>query len=115
MIDRVDSSIFHDLWPLLTGVRVLVVMDGVPGEAHYATFGPGDPSTDPNSGGAYFGLGEFLRALHHSPFTTFMVTKAHRDTDVNHHADIEHFRFDGAGVNLSVYDEILLFGVASDY
>ena len=57
-------------------------------------------------------MGEFLRTLNHSKFATFIVTKAHRDTDIAGHADIEHFRFDGAGVDLSLYDEILLFGLA---
>jgi hypothetical protein len=114
-IDDVTISEIDTVWPFLTGVHALIVMDGSPSETHYGSFGPGDPSTDPNYGDRWFGLSEFIRSLHHSKFTTFIITKAHRDTDVGGHADIEHFRFDGAGVDLSVYDEIFLFGLAPDY
>jgi hypothetical protein len=87
-------------------------MDGRPYSGHYASFGPGDLSTDPTSGDAYFGLSEFINTLTSSTayFNRVLVTKAHRDTDVRGAADIEHFRFDQH--DLSRYDEIFLFGVA---
>ena len=94
----------------LTGIQVLLVMDGEALGSHYASFGHGDQNPNPNSGDAYFGLSEFVRVLHASRFPTFHVTKAHRDTDINGAADIEHFKFDA--VDLSGYDEIWLFGVA---
>ena len=98
------------IWPRLSGIRALVVMDGIPGSGHYASFGPGDMSTNP--GDEYFGLSEFIKTLtSHTPsIVNITVTKAHRDTDVGGAADIEHFRFDEH--NLAVYDEIFLFGVA---
>ncbi len=91
---------------------MLLVMDGYPGSGHYASFGPGDQSSDPASGDQYFGLSEFVRSLTGPlPFLShFAVTTAHRDTDVGHAAEIENFRFDQH--NLSQYDEIWLFGVA---
>ena len=98
------------IWPLLSGIRVLVVMDGIAGSGHYASFGPGDQSTNPLSGGAYFGLSEFIHTLTTSTFPTIFVTKAHRDTDVRNAQDIANFRFDQH--DLSVYDVIFLFGVA---
>jgi hypothetical protein len=101
------------IWPWLSGIRALVVMDGRPYSGHYASFGPGDLSADPNYGDTYFGLSEFISTLTSSTshFTRVLVTKAHRDTDIRGAADIEHFRFDQH--DLSVYDEIFLFGVAS--
>jgi hypothetical protein len=100
------------IWPFLSGIRALVVMDGRPYSGHYASFGAGDLSTSPTSGDAYFGLSEFIATLASSTsqFTRVFVTKAHRDTDVRGAADIEHFRFDQH--DLSRYDEIFLFGVA---
>ncbi len=109
-----NSAIVNDkIWPFLSGIRALVVLDGRPHSVHYASFGPGDPSTDILKGDAYFGLSEFIRTLTHSApyFSPVLVTKAHRDTDVRGAADIENFRFDKH--DLSVYDEIFLFGVAS--
>jgi len=100
-----------DLLHFFGPIKVLLVMDGRVYSSHYASFGPGDQSADPSSGDAYFGLSEFVRALTGGPFPRFAVTKAHRDTDVNGAADIEHFTFDS--VDLSVYDEIWLFGVAA--
>lgn len=97
------------LW-YLGRVNVLLVMDGIAGSAHYASFGPGDQNTDPNSGDAFFGLSEFVRVLTSGFLPRFIVTKAHRDTDVNGAADVENFKFDAG--DLSVYDEIWLFGVA---
>src|SRR5579875_144243 len=107
----VNPLILHP-WPILSKIDVLVVMDGRPFSAHYASFGPGDPSTDPNYGDQYFGLSEFIRTLTAGGplFSEFRVTKAHRDSDVGGHADIENFRFDAH--DLSEYDEIWLFGVA---
>jgi hypothetical protein len=96
------------LW--FTSIKTLLVMDGRPGSGHYASFGPGDQNPNPNSGDAYFGLSEFVRVLHGARFPSFEVTKAHRDHDVTGAADIEQFKFDA--VDLSVYDEIWLFGVA---
>jgi hypothetical protein len=98
------------LWPVLSGIHVLIVMDGRPHSGHYASFGPGDLSSGTD---AYFGLSEFVRTLT-TPATHFArigVTKAHRDTDVGGVADIEHFRFDEH--DLSRYDVIFLFGVAA--
>ncbi len=88
-------------------------MDGKIGSPHYASFGPGDLNRDPRSGDQYFGLSEFIKTLtSEGPFISqFNITKAHRDTDINHAADIEPFRFDEH--DLSVYDEIWLFGVAA--
>jgi hypothetical protein len=105
-------NISDRIWPWLVGIRALVVMDGRPHSGHYASFGPGDLSTDPTSGDAYFGLSEFINTLTSSApyFNRVFVTKAHRDTDVRGAADIEHFRFDQH--DLSRYDEIFLFGVA---
>jgi hypothetical protein len=97
------------LW-LFGRINVLLVMDGIAGSAHYASFGPGDQTADPNTGDAFFGLSEFVRVLTSGWFPRFNVTKAHRDTDVNGAADVENFKFDA--VDLSVYDEIWLFGVA---
>jgi hypothetical protein len=92
-------------------INVLLVMDGIAGSAHYASFGPGDQNPDPNTGDAFFGLGEFVRVLKSGFLPRFNVTKAHRDTDINGAADIENFKFDA--VDLSAYDEIWLFGVAA--
>ncbi len=106
------AMIKDKIWPLLAGIQALVVLDGRPHSGHYASFGPGDPSSDPTSGDDYFGLSEFLRTLS-SPvphLTRIFVTKAHRDTDIRGAANIEHFRFDQH--DLSAYDEIFLFGVA---
>jgi hypothetical protein len=102
------------IWPFLAKVSVLLVMDGRPLSLHYASFGPGDPSTNPGSGDQYFGLSEFVNALTGPiPFlSSFAVTKAHRDTDVGNAADIVNFRFDQH--DLSAYDEIWLFGLAAD-
>src|ERR1700739_700008 len=97
------------IWPFLPKFTVLLVRDGGPMCAHYAAFGPGDPSTAPGSGDQYFGLSEFVNALT-GPFpflSSFAVTKAHRDTDVGNAADIVNFRFDQH--DLSAYDEIWLF------
>ncbi|MBV9750378.1 MAG: hypothetical protein JO157_16355, partial [Acetobacteraceae bacterium] len=108
-----NATVTKDLiWPFLSRIAVLLVMDGYPGSGHYASFGPGDQSSDPASGDEYFGLSEFVRSLTGPlPFLShFAVTTAHRDTDVGHAAEIEHFRFDQH--NLSQYDEIWLFGVA---
>jgi hypothetical protein len=106
------SGLSDHVWPLLAGIRALVVLDGRVGSSHYATFGAGDQNSDPTNGGQYFGLGEFIRTLTSSApnFTRVLVTKAHRDRDVRGAADIEHFRFDAH--DLSIYDEIFLFGVA---
>jgi hypothetical protein len=101
-----------DLLNFFVPIEVLLVMDGRVGSSHYASFGPGDQSTNPSSGGAYFGLSEFVRTLTAGTLPRFAVTKAHRDTDVNGAADIEHFKFDRS--DLSAYDEIWLFGVAPD-
>jgi hypothetical protein len=92
---------------IFSPIEVLVVLDGRATAVHTASFGPG-PSND-----SYFGLSEFIRALTGSNphFPGFHVTKAHRDTDPGHAADLEHFRF--STNNLSVYDEIWLFGVAT--
>jgi hypothetical protein len=109
----VSDTVQDKIWPRLSLIRVLVVMDGRPLSGHYASFGPGDLSTNPTSGDQYFGLSEFIGTLTSSTphFTTVLLTKAHRDTDVRHGAaDIEHFRFDQH--NLSAYDVIFLFGVA---
>ena len=79
---RVPVDLVDKIWPLLSGIRALVVMDGRPGSGHYASFGAGDLSSDPNNGDAYFGLSEFISTLT-SPtphFTRVWVTKAHRDT-----------------------------------
>src|SRR5579872_6310326 len=106
-------TVTRRIWPpFLTYINALLVMDGTAGGAHYASFGPGDLSTDPTYGDRYFGLSEFISTLTAGgPFlASFRVTKAHRDTDVRGAADIEHFRFDAH--DLSVYDEIWLFGVA---
>jgi len=97
------------LW-WLGRINVLLVMDGIAGSAHYASFGPGDQNPDHNTGDAFFGLSEFVRTLESGFLPRFNVTKAHRDTDVNGAADVENFKFDA--VDLSVYDEIWLFGVA---
>ena len=97
------------LW-WLGRVNILLVMDGIAGSAHYASFGPGDQNPDPNAGDAFFGLSEFVRTLESGFLPRFNVTKAHRDTDINGAADVENFKFDA--VDLSVYDEIWLFGVA---
>src|SRR5947209_20146211 len=90
----------------MTTVNVLLVMDGVAGSFHYASFGPGDPSALDQ----YFGLSEFVATLAANTMPVFTLTKAHRETDVGGAADIEGFRFDQH--DLSVYDEIFLFGVA---
>lgn len=97
---------FHHLF---FGIRALVVLDGRSGSSHYASFGHGDLTSGLD---AYFGLGEFIRTLTTSAaqFTRIAVTRAHRDTDVNHAADLELFRFDDH--DLSQYDVIFLFGVA---
>jgi hypothetical protein len=97
------------LW-WLGRINVLLVMDGIAGSAHYASFGPGDQNPDHNTGDAFFGLSEFVRTLESGFLPRFNVTKAHRDTDVNGAADVENFKFNA--VDLSVYDEIWLFGVA---
>jgi hypothetical protein len=96
----------------LTRINILIVMDGVKGLAHYASFGPGDLNTDPINGDLYFGLSELIHTLTlEGPYISrFNVTKAHRDTDVRNAADMENFRFDAH--DLSVYDEIWLIGVA---
>ena len=104
-VNPVDNIIW---W--LGRINVLLVMDGIAGSAHYASFGPGDQNPDPNSGDAFFGLSEFVRVLETGFLPRFNVTKAHRDTDINGAADIENFKFDA--VDLSAYDEIWLFGVA---
>ena len=74
----------------------------------------GDPNTNPSDAYAddYFGLSELVGTLTSgsSLISRFGVTKAHRDTDVRNAADIENFRFDEH--DLSVYDEIWLFGLA---
>lgn len=104
----------HDkVWTLLSRVNVLIVMDGREGTAHYASFGPGDLSTDPSNGDAYFGLSEVIHTLtSEGPYISrFKVTKAHRDTDVRNAADLINFRFDAH--DLSAYDEIWLIGVAA--
>jgi hypothetical protein len=95
------------------GIRALVVLDGRPSTPHYASFGQGDLSTDPFNGDAFFGLSEFIHTLSVSTphFARVSVTKAHRDTDVRGAAHIEHYRFDQH--DLSLYDVIFLFGVAS--
>ena len=98
-IDKL-SPIIH----LFGRIHVLLVMDGAP-FGHHASFGTGDPND------AYFGLSEFVRVLQSGTFPVYQVTKAHRDTDPGGAADVEHFKFDA--VNLSVYDEIWLFGVAA--
>jgi hypothetical protein len=114
---QVEKEISHNLlnqkiWPFLSGIRALVVMDGRAWGGHFASFGAGDQSTDPNSGDDYFGLSEFIKTLtsHGPSLVQILVTKAHRDTDVRGAADIENFRFNEH--DLSVYDEIFLFGVA---
>ena len=103
------------LWPFFSKINILMVLDGRAGAAHSASFGPGDPNTNPLSGDSYFGLSEVIRTLTAGGpyFAEFSVTKAHRDTDPGGAADIETFRFDQH--NLSVYDEIWLIGVAADY
>ena len=101
-------------WPAFGRIQALIVLDGIPGSSHYASFGHGDPSTDPGSGDAYFGLSEFIATMSEGGiFRLFALTKAHRDTDVNGAADIEDFRFDA--YDLTKYDEIWLFGVAPSY
>jgi hypothetical protein len=112
IISGISDHIVDHIWPLLSGIRALIVMDGKVGSSHYATFGAGDLNPDPINGGQYFGLSEFIRTLTDpsSKFTRVLVTRAHRETDVRGAADIEHFRFDAH--DLSVYDEIFLFGVA---
>lgn len=108
-------TIGDKVWPYLAGIRALIVLDGRPHSGHYASFGPGDQSPDPTSGDDYFGLSEFIGALTDPAphLTRVFVTKAHRDTDIRGAADIEHFRFDAH--DLSVYDEIFLFGVATPF
>ena len=106
------NLVIDRLWPYLSRIRVLVVLDGIPGTGHYATFGPGDQSTNSSTGDQYFGLSEFIRTISGSVphFTSPVVTKAHRDTDVRGAADMEHFRFDAH--DLSHWDVIFLIGVA---
>ena len=108
---NIPVNIGDKIWPWLVGIRALVVMDGRPYSGHYASFGPGDPSTDPTSGDAYFGLSEFINTLTSSTpyFNRVFVTKAHRDTDIGGAADIEQFRFDQH--DLSRYDEIFLLSL----
>ena len=109
---NVPIGLVDKIWPILSKINALIVMDGYVGSGHYASFGPGDPSTNPTNGDQYFGLSEFIRTLTVGGplLSSFFVTKAHRDTDVGGAADIEHFRFDAH--DLSGYDEIWLFGVA---
>jgi hypothetical protein len=107
------KDIRKPIWPYFPKVSILIVMDGVAGSTHYATFGVGDQNPDPSSGDAFFGLSEVVATLTSGGlFSAFTVTKAHRDTDVRGAADIEHFRFDQHA--LSGYDEIWLIGVAPE-
>ena len=110
-IDKI-TAVGDKIWPFLVGIRALIVMDGRPHSGHYASFGAGDLNPDPTTGDAFFGLSEFVGTLTSDTpyFNRVIVTKAHRDTDIRGAADIEHFRFDKQ--DLSVYDEIFLFGVA---
>ncbi|MFM0562271.1 hypothetical protein [Paraburkholderia sediminicola] len=105
------EGIRDEIFPLLAQIKILIVMDGRIGTAHYASFGPGDqgPRSD------YFGLSEVISTLTGFPktFSRFIVTKAHRDKDIREAADIEGFRFDQH--NLSVYDEIWLIGLATSF
>jgi hypothetical protein len=107
--------------------RLLVVLDGrftlkngKPDGTHYASFGPGDPTTvDSPSADNYFGLSEVIRTLQALPL--FRVVKAHRDLDptdfttlsaadqVLLRPDFEHFKFDEH--DLSQFDQMWLFGV----
>jgi len=115
------KSTINDAMERLTTIKVLIVMDGSPGDIAPASFGPGD------TGDGYFGLSEFLRTLaggldEAAPapsITKFTVTKAHRGTDPGDFSDpnlapfkpdFEQFQFDQH--DLSAYDEIWLFGVA---
>jgi hypothetical protein len=105
----------HDkIWARLSRINVLIVMDGIAGSAHYASFGQGDLRIDdPPHADDYFGLSELVHTLTSEgpSISRFSVTKAHRDTDVRKAADIENFHFDTH--DLSVYDEIWLIGVAA--
>jgi hypothetical protein len=104
-------DIKRPIWPHFPKISILIVMDGPPGSAHYATFGPGDQTS---GGDEYFGLSEVVATLASGGalFSSFAVTKAHRDTDVRGAADIQNFRFDQH--DLSVYDEIWLIGLAGN-
>jgi hypothetical protein len=97
-------------------INILMVADGK--HTHWASFGPGDPNDD------YFGLSEVIRTLSvpsNYP-VNFTVTKAHRDKDPGQFQLLspeeqalftpefpENFKFNEH--DLSVYDEIWLFGV----
>jgi hypothetical protein len=97
-------------------IQILMVTDGK--YDHWASFGPGDPRD------GYFGLGELIRTLA-APSNypvTFTVTKAHRDQDPGQFQLLSpedqalltpefpaNFKFDEH--DLSVYDQIWLFGV----
>lgn len=106
-----SGGVRDKIFPLLAQIKILMVMDGRIGTAHYATFGPGDqgPQSD------YFGLSEVVATLtgQLKAFSRFRITKAHRDRDVRQAADIEEFRFDQH--DLSVYDEIWLIGLATSF
>jgi hypothetical protein len=94
----IDRIIFD-----LTGVQVLVVLDGT--GQHLASFGPtGGPQDE------WFGLSEFLRALSHGVGPVhFHVTTAHRQTDPGGFTP-DHENFHLTDVDLGQFDEIWLFG-----
>lgn len=103
------QSRMENLRSLLSRIRILMVLDGIPMlGGHYASFGQGDLTGND----AYFGLSEVVNTLAgpSRSFSEFAITKAHRDTDIGNAADIENFRFDQH--DLTKYDEIWLIGVA---
>ena len=107
------------IWPELAGIHVLVVLDGRASVLHSASFGP-------INNNLHFGLSRFIETLTQTVphFTRLFVTKAHREpsdqlNSVYPHAfsfgaDIQGFKFDTPGLDLSIYDVIFLFGVAGD-
>ena len=55
VVANAETSVIADeLWRLLSRIHALIVLDGRPHSGHYASFGPGDLSTDPTSGDEYF-------------------------------------------------------------
>lgn len=112
-------------------IRILMVADYDDGSFSYVSFGPTARPTPahPTVGfNDWFGLSEVVSALQSSPApVTFTVTKAHRRDDPQYPSgtpvppgeeqfapDLRHFRFDDPAVDLNAYDQIWLFGVATE-
>lgn len=93
-LSRTPEILFHPKWWLKCTVKILIVTDSSSGG-----YGPT----------ASFHLGQILNVLADDPWShvTFVVTKAHRQTDGT--ADLENFRFHTH--DLSQYSQVWLFGI----